>query len=482
MTTRFGVHMGNTTVCLSILKDNKADIVASKFGDRSSYAVVAAAENDELVIGLPAKQGLVRQSPLTIVNNFQFLNEDLTSDEFIEAKKECVCEISNDPITYTLRKEEIERTLTPFEVAVVLLTNLYENASQAAKSETSLEAVIAVPIHFSAKSRKTIINAAKEAGFVALQMLSEPSACLLAYDIGLDLKEKSNVLVVRIGGLSSDFSLLNVKNGFYQEIGHKRLATFGGNVLSKVLCDFMADEFRNKYKLDPRESRRTMMKLLHHAENCKHILSSMNSAQVFIESLMDGTDWSQSISRARFENVISTQVSNFLRSIEELVAEHSDTVVDKIIFCGGSLKIPKLQSAISNLFPNAQTLSSIPPDEVIALGCAKQASFIGNCWDTEGEHIDMDILTLSSDIIIYPNDDQDNTIVFEKGTPLPNERKFFAKYVDGKVKISVKQNDQINILEECSSSADDLDCMVRAKLQLGGENNLSFVFSAVEKV
>lgn len=60
--------------------------MASKFGDRSSYAVVAAAENDELVIGLPAKQGLVRQSPVTIVNNFQFLNEDLTSDEFSEAK------------------------------------------------------------------------------------------------------------------------------------------------------------------------------------------------------------------------------------------------------------------------------------------------------------------------------------------------------------------------------------------------------------
>lgn len=106
MTARFGVHMGNTTVCLSILKvnstlpalvctiyskntlqDNNPEIVASKFGDRSSYAVVAAAENDEIVIGLPAKQGLVRQSPLTIVNNLQFLNDDLTADEFTEAKK-----------------------------------------------------------------------------------------------------------------------------------------------------------------------------------------------------------------------------------------------------------------------------------------------------------------------------------------------------------------------------------------------------------
>lgn len=70
------------------LQDNNTEIVASKFGDRSSYAVVAAAENDEIVIGLPAKQGLVRQSPLTIVNNFQFLNEDLAADDLIEAKKQ----------------------------------------------------------------------------------------------------------------------------------------------------------------------------------------------------------------------------------------------------------------------------------------------------------------------------------------------------------------------------------------------------------
>jgi len=386
--------------------------------------------------------------------------------------------VNDNPITYTLIKDDIETSLTPFNVAVKLLTNLYENASQAAKSEASLEAVIAVPIHFSANSRKTISNAAKEAGFITLQMLSEPSAALLAYDIGLNLEEKANVLIVRLGGLSSDITLFHVENGFYREIAHNRLATLGGNVLTKALCDFLADEFRNKYKLDPRESRRTMIKLLQHAENCKHILSSMSSAHVFIESLMDGVDWSQTISRARFENVIAAQISAILRSIEELVSKHSDIVVDKIIFCGGSLKIPKLQSAISNMFPNAQTLNTIPPDEVIALGCAKQASFIGNGWDPEGEQIDMDILTLSSDIIIQANDD--SPIVLEKGTPLPNERKFPAKYADGKIKISVKQNDQIDYIENTSS--DDLDCMVRAKLQHGGENVLNFVFSATEKV
>lgn len=212
----------------------------------------------------------------------------------------------------------------------ILFVPFLENASQAAKSETPLDAVIAIPIHFSANSRKTISDAAKEAGFITLQMLSEPSAALLSYEIGYSLEEKCNVLIVRLGGLSSDISLFHVENGFYQEIGHKRLATLGGNVFSKVLCDYMADEFRNKFKLDPRESRRTMIKLLQHAENCKHILSSMSTSHVFIESLMDGVDWSQTISRARFENLIAAQISAILRTIDELVSMHSDIVVDKV--------------------------------------------------------------------------------------------------------------------------------------------------------
>lgn len=132
------------------------------------------------------------------------------------------------------------------------------------------------------------------------------------------------------------------------------------------------------------------------------------------------------------------------------------------------------------MFPNAQTLINIPPDEVIAIGCAKQASFVGSsAWDTDGENIDMDILTLSSDIIININDEKENDVVLERGTPLPNEIKFPAKYVDGKVNISVTQNDHIDIIEEISA---DKACMVRAKLQQGGENVLSFVFSNTEEV
>lgn len=209
-------------------------------------------------------------------------------------------------------------------------TKFTENASHAAKSEDRLEVVVAVPTNWSAKSRKRYCDAVNKAGFDVLQVLTEPSAALLAYDIGIDEKETSNVLVVRFGGLSSDISLLQVANGLYSLIDNTHLSHLGGNLLTNVLSEYLAQEFCNKWKLDPRESRRTMVKLRQHAENCKHVLSTMPTAQVFIESLMDGIDWNQNVTRARFENVINAKIPLFLKAIEDFTKQHSSIAIEKV--------------------------------------------------------------------------------------------------------------------------------------------------------
>ena len=44
----------------------------------------------------------------------------------------------------------------------------------------------------------------------------------------------------------------------------------------------------------------------------------------------------------------------------------------QVVLCGGSSKIPMLQTKISSSFSTAQVLSNLTPDEVIAIGAAKQ--------------------------------------------------------------------------------------------------------------
>lgn len=47
-------------------------------------------------------------------------------------------------------------------------------------------------------------------------------------------------------------------------------------------------------------------------------------------------------------------------------------VVIQVILCGGCTKVPSLQQQLAEYFSGAELLSSIAPDEVIAVGAAKQ--------------------------------------------------------------------------------------------------------------
>ena len=117
---------------LPFVQEEKIEIVASKFGDRSSYACLAAAADNEFVIGLPAKQGIARNESLTVVNNFQFLNEDLTGNELATAiSQTCLCKLNTKPLEYHLEKgDDISATITPYEVAVKFLQNAHGKSSR----------------------------------------------------------------------------------------------------------------------------------------------------------------------------------------------------------------------------------------------------------------------------------------------------------------------------------------------------------------
>jgi molecular chaperone DnaK (HSP70) len=57
--------------------------------------------------------------------------------------------------------------------------------------------------------------------------------------------------------------------------------------------------------------------------------------------------------------------------------------IDRVILSGGTARIPRLQKAVADIFPNAQMLSSISPDEVIALGAATQAGLLQEKWNPD---------------------------------------------------------------------------------------------------
>lgn len=323
-------------------------------------------------------------------------------------------------------------------------------ATHALKKETNHTAVLSVPLHFTQNARKNLSETAEKAGFDVLQIISDPAAAALAYNIGQNTDDTENVIIYRIGGISADVTLLKSVNGLYEVIGTIHEDSAGSNKVTELLVEYIAKEFYQKYKLDPHESRRTMSKLYPHAEMSKHVLSSMGSAHIFIESLMDGVDFSHNLSRARFENILFSHLDVLKKPVTDLLEQTNFSgKIDKIILCGGGMKIPKFQSTIQSMFPEAELLNQINPDEVMALGCARQAALVAQPWDPDCKYLDMEICSMPCDVVVKVDDKEVTRI--KMGTIIPYEATL--KVDSGKTKT---QFDLIELKDEVSTKIGEI--------------------------
>ncbi|KAG6442772.1 heat shock 70 kDa protein 14 [Manduca sexta] len=412
MAAAYGIHLGNSSACLASFNNGTASVIANDAGDRVTPAVVAL-NGTEWEIGLPAKSGQP-SSKAIIKHNKRLMNCDFNEDDLSYVESSSSCRIQNDEkLVYEFETSETTLYSNPDSIAMKIYAKLFTIASHSMSNESDLKLVLAAPLHWSNASRERLVKCAELAGFDVLQVISEPAAALLAYNIE-ENPEDINVLVYRLGGSTCAASIVKVSGGFMTIEKNIFRSDLGGQCLTKDLADYIAQEFRQKWKLDPQESRRAMAKLLLHADNCKHVLSTLNSAHVFIESLLDGVDWSQNVSRARFENIISSKISSYIEPAQKLV-ESFDGQIHKIVVCGGSMKIPKLQQAIANLIPEAEVLSGINPDEVIAVGCAREAGLLLDVPEFSMNDLNTEVEFLGKDIYLKY---LDQTVqLFKEGSP-----------------------------------------------------------------
>ncbi|CAG4988943.1 unnamed protein product [Parnassius apollo] len=412
MATAYGIHVGNSSGCLAAFASGTPTVVANDAGDRVTPAIVAL-NGSEWEIGLPAKSGQP-SSKAIIKHNKRLMNCDFTEDDLLYVEASSSCRIQNEEnLVYEFETSETTIYSSPDKIATKMYAKLFTIASHSVGNDGDLKLVLAAPLHWSSTSRERLVKCAELAGFDVLQVISEPAAALLAYNIE-DTTEDINVLVYRLGGSTCDASVVKVSGGFMTVEKNIFRSDLGGQCLTKDLAEYIAQEFRQRWKLDPHESRRAMAKLLHHADNCKHVLSTLNSAHVFIESLLDGVDWSQNVTRARFENIISSKIPAYIEPAQKAMESFEGTI-SKIVLCGGSMKIPKLQSAIANLLPEAEVLSGISPDEVIAVGCAREAGLLLDMPESSFTDINTEIEFLGKDIYMKY---LDQTVkLFKQGTP-----------------------------------------------------------------
>merc|ERR1719352_1672085 len=146
------------------------------------------------------------------------------------------------------------------------------------------------------------------------------------------------------------------------------------------------------------KDKRAMQKLRREVEKAKRALSSTHQARVEIESLFDGVDFSETLTRARFEELNIDLFKKTLQPVSKVMddAGLKKSEVDEIVLVGGSTRIPKVQQLIKDYFNGKEPNRGINPDEAVAYGAAVQGGILGGDADkTTKDVLLLDITPLS---------------------------------------------------------------------------------------
>ncbi|XP_034382615.1 heat shock 70 kDa protein 14 isoform X2 [Cyclopterus lumpus] len=423
-----GVHFGYTCACAAIFKDGRADVVANDAGDRVTPAVVSYRATEQIV-GIAAKQGRVRNAANTIVKVKQVLGRSFDDPETQAHKTETKCQVVNrqEKPYYEITAGDHPEYVSPEEVAKLIFRKMKETAQSALGSDVT-EAVITVPFEFAHAQKRALREAAEAAGFHVLRLIHEPAAAMLAYNIGQECSSgKSHVLVYKLGGTSLSVTVLQVNGGVFRVISTHTDNSIGGESFTEALAQHLATEFKRTFKHDVSTNARAMMKLMTGADMAKHTLSTLESANCFVDSLHDGIDFECKVSRARFELLCFALFNKSIQPIRPLLEEAglSTKDINKVVLCGGSGRIPRLQQMIRETFPDVELLSSAPPDEVIAVGAALEAGLLVGKDSLAPEEESVTVDVSATDILVKEVDESGAevfTVLLPSGTPLPARR------------------------------------------------------------
>merc|ERR1712242_635989 len=215
--------------------------------------------------------------------------------------------------------------------------------------------------------------------------INEPTAAAIAY--GMDKKEgEKNVLVFDLGGGTFDVSLLTIDNGVFEVVATNGDTHLGGEDFDQRVMEHFIKLYKKKKGKDLRKDVRAVQKLRREVEKAKRALSAAHQVRVEVESLFEGEDFSETLTRAKFEELNMDLFKGTLKPVQKVLedADLTKKDIDEIVLVGGSTRIPKVQSLVKEFFNGKEPSKGINPDEAVAYGAAVQAGVLSGEDDTGG--------------------------------------------------------------------------------------------------
>ena len=372
-----GIDLGTTNSCVSVMDGSTPKVIENAEGARTTPSMVAFTDENERLIGQPAKRQAVTNPRNTLFAIKRLIgrtfDDPATKKDMDMVPYEIVAADNGDAWI-----NAADEKYSPSQISAFILQKMKETA-ESYLGEKVEQAVITVPAYFNDAQRQATKDAGKIAGLEVLRIINEPTAAALAY--GLDKNDGQTIAVYDLGGGTFDVSILEIGDGVFEVKSTNGDTFLGGEDFDIALVDHLAEEFQKENGIDLRGDKLALQRLKESAEKAKIELSSSSQTEVnlpFITADASGPKHlNLKLTRAAFEAMVEELVQRTRKPCEDAMkdAGMSASEIDEIVLVGGQTRMPRIRDFVKQVFGKEPNMS-VNPDEVVAMGAAIQAGVL----------------------------------------------------------------------------------------------------------